>query len=622
MFDQKETASGYLFYVNRQTGKHQNNNPQLMEIMQVIHDQHKSIKYITYRCATKIWFLKQSLYTVNIPYSLVLTVLNHHGFSQCDNVPVLKPRQLIAIIHDIYYAAHKCDLFTQSIDFHLKRCTSMLTNFFWCIYDPKRMVPLSLLVFRQLMLILCNTQHYGQLIEEEFNLVTDPNRCVNRFRFDLIVNAISKFFSYIGESQSHGPHLIGAIIQECFEKSLGMIGLSEYQFIELWQKQNIKFAYYTNVLALLHRIKESQNILHDAECVNCKRSPIVGIRFKCQQCKNLSLCFECFCAGYKSSKHEMSHRMYEISTNLTKSNVFSSTFATVGKWFCLRRKPRKSDEHNLTMEIKVTDEHNGDTNTTIIECVNDTKWDTPRKPKPSIRQIDEKFNQTRKAPNPNTSSQDELQSVLNSLAHQVESFQAYLALSKKQRKLVKPEFLCEHQVFLNDVFNRLRVLNVSKPKRNSMLVSSTYYQPQSSTPYQNDYIRKPLAFSIGSQSTDTIYRSRSDKVYLDDNRSEFTLVDVSTLPRSNTQSIRTSRSVHAAVKPKIDVRRCRSVANLMPDDAFEAEMENFKHLINKIKTIVDDSNSDNNKLSTAARKFETALDKLIESEEQKRICYV
>lgn len=80
------------------------------------------------------------------------------------------------------------------------------------------MVPLSLLVFRQLMLILCNTQHYGQLIEEEFNLVTDPNRCVNRFRFDLIINSMSKFFSYIGESTLHGPHLIGAIIQECFEK--------------------------------------------------------------------------------------------------------------------------------------------------------------------------------------------------------------------------------------------------------------------------------------------------------------------------------------------------------------------------------------------------------------------
>lgn len=39
-------------------------------------------------------------------------------------------------------------------------------------------------------------------------------------------------------------------------------------------------------------------------------------------------------------------------------------------------------------------------------------------------------------------------------------------------------------------------------------------------------------------------------------------------------------------------------------------------------SFIADSNSDSNKFSTAANKFERALDKLIESEEQKRICYV
>lgn len=63
MFEQKETASGYLFYVNKQTGEQQNDNPQFLEIMQVVREKHKSIKYVTYRCATKIWFLKQSFYS-------------------------------------------------------------------------------------------------------------------------------------------------------------------------------------------------------------------------------------------------------------------------------------------------------------------------------------------------------------------------------------------------------------------------------------------------------------------------------------------------------------------------------------------------------------------------------
>lgn len=68
MFEQKETASGYLFYVNKQTGEHQNDNPQLLKIMQVIREKHQSIRYITYRCATKIWFLKQSFYSKFIAF--------------------------------------------------------------------------------------------------------------------------------------------------------------------------------------------------------------------------------------------------------------------------------------------------------------------------------------------------------------------------------------------------------------------------------------------------------------------------------------------------------------------------------------------------------------------------
>lgn len=73
---------------------------------------------------------------VNIPYSLVSSVLNHHGFIQCDNVPVLKPSNLTALIHDTYFAASKCDLFKQSINFNLDRCTAMLANLFWNVYDP------------------------------------------------------------------------------------------------------------------------------------------------------------------------------------------------------------------------------------------------------------------------------------------------------------------------------------------------------------------------------------------------------------------------------------------------------------------------------------------------------
>lgn len=81
-----------------------------------------------------------------------------------------------------------------------------------------RTVSLSLLEFKQLMLIMCNTQHFGQLTAEEFNLAADHNRCVNRFRFESLIKVISKFFMYLEENTFYRSHSISEIIQECFEQ--------------------------------------------------------------------------------------------------------------------------------------------------------------------------------------------------------------------------------------------------------------------------------------------------------------------------------------------------------------------------------------------------------------------
>lgn len=57
------TETGYIYYVNKQTGERQNDDPKLLEIINVIREHHKSIKFLAYRVATKIWFLKQSFYS-------------------------------------------------------------------------------------------------------------------------------------------------------------------------------------------------------------------------------------------------------------------------------------------------------------------------------------------------------------------------------------------------------------------------------------------------------------------------------------------------------------------------------------------------------------------------------
>lgn len=63
MYEQEEDEAGYLFYVNKKTGERQNDNPKLTEIMDAVRIGYKSIKYVIYRCASKLWLLKQVFYS-------------------------------------------------------------------------------------------------------------------------------------------------------------------------------------------------------------------------------------------------------------------------------------------------------------------------------------------------------------------------------------------------------------------------------------------------------------------------------------------------------------------------------------------------------------------------------
>lgn len=103
----------------------------------------------------------------------------------------------------------------------------------------------------------------------------------------------------------------------------GLVGFNQYQFNCLW-KMDTKFSYYANILALIKRMRESEFVLHSFQCVCCQATPIQGLRFKCQRCKNVSLCLTCFNKGYTNNKHLLSHRMYEISTNIVSPNKFKA----------------------------------------------------------------------------------------------------------------------------------------------------------------------------------------------------------------------------------------------------------------------------------------------------------
>lgn len=167
---------------------------------------------------------------------------------------------------------------------------------------------------------------YHAIIDEHFAVAKDHNNCITRNRFEVFINIVGKMLAILGEPLYFERLVVQEIIQESFAQYPGNIGMNQYQFMNLWTShQNTKFSLYTNLFLLLIRFKKSEFVLHrNSQCAGCSTFPIAGLRFKCQKCKGMSLCFKCFSTGYQTRKHTLAHRMCEFSSNEVPQGRFQS----------------------------------------------------------------------------------------------------------------------------------------------------------------------------------------------------------------------------------------------------------------------------------------------------------
>lgn len=417
---------------------------------------------------------------------MVLSIINKHKGSKTAKESI-DPIELTNIIHDIYYASEKSGIFIDNKEFNLNSAISILTNFIWNIFDPKRMQNITMQELKLTMLIICEMEpvnSYHSVMDSHFEIVKDFNRCITKARFEEFVNISSKILSYLGEPIYFEPKIINDILIEAFMNAPGFNGISQDVFYNLWlSHQDSKFSTYANLFLLMIRFKKSESVIHQYDCTGCKRFPIIGLRYKCQKCK-ISLCFDCFSKGYTSARHSFGHRFFELSTcEKDRQGLISTMFDKFLSIFRQRSSATINIEQELGNTKLIEEEH-----IELVQVDDDMDVGTFRKRRGTIRS--EVYNNSENLLIHQRDLVDKLFSATESLKVESEKFNENLTKTANH-ELQKD--LKSHADFLNEqvevyqkiheelagTFNRNQSNNTIRP---FVSPSKSIFLP-SSTPY-------------------------------------------------------------------------------------------------------------------------------------------
>ncbi|XP_049289558.1 uncharacterized protein LOC125767235 [Anopheles funestus] len=634
MYDQQIDERGYLLYRNRYNGKTEQDNPNLLFILLTINEKYAGSRYSTYRCAGKLHALQKALYISYIPFEMVHSILNRHQLNLIDSAPSIKPSQLISVVHDIYFAATRMGYFDElTAPPNLDAVSAILASFFWAVFDPKRSNLVSVLELRQTFLLLCDHTSHAQLVWEHFRLTSDHNLCVSRHRFEAMLTVLSKVLTFLGEPDHLRPSMVQQITGECFANYPGLVGLTEYQFSCLWKLSSL-FSYYANVVSLCKRLRDTEHTTHGMLCYGC-RITIRGLRFKCQRCRQVSLCIECFTSGYSNKRHNMAHKMYEISSSDTDDGSRCNAWAgKLWRWLKTTNNPTGGTGGGIptspstyeNLEAKLLDTKAVDLMQGEEVCVvQEHEGDGDRK---NTQRRESMVNSTLKRNMSLFSSVEygvfnntQQKNLLAKLAVLVETLEEQHEATRK-RKVECWQGLTDEQRQMTDGMHTLFenfVAQVAEGLTQLKDIGTQLGQglPQcSSTPYRQAAITSDCTADATQEKS--VGRSRIME------KTELSVRDISTwfhIELDRGQQTGETEGKDSTLPPVITEERTlkRDELSCRIDRLkMDTQMVNFRDLLLKVREIVDDSYSDNTELARSTQQIEKALDRIIAEEEQKR----
>nr|XP_014085389.1 dystrophin isoform X1 [Bactrocera oleae] len=596
-------------------------------IVTFVQEEHAAYKYTVYRCASKIISLQKLLFTSNIPYKLVQALMGRYHILDVDANFMVPPFQLTTFIHDLYYACETLGHFNTFTTYCIEKATSVLATFFWNLFDPNRRHSISVLEIKVMFLLL--SKHIGLLdwSEEFYKLLHDPKtKCVSKKNFEYLVNILTKTFSYIGEELAYGSQNKTIIMEQCFGKSLNSYGLTELQFKNLWNDNRTRLCIFVNLISLIKRMQDTEKITHNKNCAACNIQ-IIGIRFKCRSCHDLSLCLSCFAKGYIKGKHEARHRLTEVFKEDEPPKRISYIFASICNFFKMKKQSNEeckgfcnTDESNSVDETEleiIASDHtvNSEIMTTVIEVKTDA--------------IETSIAGLSTSASTASNVSEHLQSIIDRLLQQNSKLEKQIKIVKTATNEEISDFLQSHQHFLIGIINEMRRFSQISKSLSSYPTSSTPNRSHSDKMHMQNVAATVDNFSVmGSNLTHSINGADLNRSYLEANKSDASVNDVSTwfnqrrssalMPIPNATITDCGVETVQEINSKPNGNRMDTVDEFEIVDLRDTDMINFKLLLNKVKEIVEDSFSDNTELAAATQNLENVLDNIVKNEEKRR----
>ncbi|KAJ8669714.1 hypothetical protein QAD02_000973 [Eretmocerus hayati] len=276
------------------------------EIMKSVNECN-SIRYASYRTASKMQVFHKALYMNYVQVELIAGIFDRHRLSVTENSVNLDIHEIEDLLSDIYFAIQK----ENNLDFDAEYLTQLALRYIRNIFntgDDGDVPVFSVKV--ALILISCGRleEKYGYL----FHQLADHNACLSKVALNTLLTNVCKITNMLGENVAYGSHLIRASIENCFSETQGCLGVTEADFAG-WLMQEPPLLMW---ITTLNRMKTAEQIIHHIRCSSCKTTPIRGPRYSCLKCNSYNQCQTCFLYGKTSNKHKLKHpvREYCIKT--------------------------------------------------------------------------------------------------------------------------------------------------------------------------------------------------------------------------------------------------------------------------------------------------------------------